>query len=324
MSTTSGSGNRLQFLPASFFGMIMGLTGLSIALENLTLYQSQFQLAASAVLVYTTLIALVLGALYTFKLVRFPQAVKAELTHPIKMNFVPTISISMLLLSIAFLGMQLNTLSYWLWLLGAALQLVLTYWVLYNWVHHDLFTPEHSNPAWFIPIVGNIIVPIAGVEHAHLDVSWFFFAIGIVFWIVVKAVLMNRIIFHAPIQAKLIPTLAIFIAPPAVGFISYLALNQGELNQFAKILYFFALVVTLLMLVSIDKFGKLSFALSWWAFTFPLAAMSIASYKMYGVTTAAPYLWIAVGLNALLLALVVWFSYKTLRAIMNKQVCVDH
>ena len=39
-----------------------------------------------------------------------------------------------------------------------------------------------TNP-WFIPVVGNIIVPIAGVDDAPAEVSWFFFSFGLIFWI---------------------------------------------------------------------------------------------------------------------------------------------
>lgn len=48
-------------------------------------------------------------------------------------------------------------------------------------------------PAWFIPVVGNIIVPLAGVRFAPAEVSWFFFSIGLVFWIVLLAIVMYRL-----------------------------------------------------------------------------------------------------------------------------------
>ena len=185
------------------------------------------------------------------------------------------------------------------------------------------FTPEHSNPAWFIPIVGNIVVPIVGVHHAPVELSWFFFSVGIIFWVVVKAILVNRIIFHTPLQERLIPTLFIFIAPPAVGFISYLALNNQEMNQFAMVLYFFGLAMTLLMLVSAGKFMKLSFALSWWAFTFPLAAMAIASYKMAHISSHEIYFYIAVAIHLFLLFIVLLFLVKTSKAVYLQQICND-
>lgn len=318
--------SRLQniaYFPASFFGMIMGLTGLSIAFINLAKVYEPIQIVANITTIFTVVLTALLLIVYGYKVLRFPREVIAELKHPIKMNFVPAISISLLLLSIAFYALNYEALSQTLWIIGAVTQLSLTYWVLYNWMHHDFFTPEHSNPAWFIPIVGNIIVPIAGVHHAPLELNWFFFSIGLVFWIVVKSILVNRIIFHAPIQERLIPTLFIFIAPPAVGFISYLALNNHELNQFSMVLYFFGLAMTLLMLVSVGKFLKMAFALSWWAFTFPLAAMAIASYQMANISGSDFYLYIAIAIHGLLFLLILNFLAKTAKAVYLQQICND-
>ncbi|MBO1923416.1 MULTISPECIES: SLAC1 anion channel family protein [Thiomicrorhabdus] len=314
----------IAYLPASFFGMIMGVTGLSIAFLHLSKSVPSFSSVATYNVAIAVILMVILGLAYLFKVVRFFPEVKAEMKHPIKMNFIPAISISLLLLSIAFYALGLSGISKWLWVIGAVSQISLTYWVLYNWVHHDFFTPEHSNPAWFIPIVGNIIVPIAGVHHAPLELNWFFFSVGLVFWIVVKSVLVNRIIFHAPMQERLIPTLFIFIAPPAVGFISYLALNDQQLNQFAMILYFFGLAMTALMLVSIHKFAKLPFALSWWAFTFPVAAIVIASYVMAAQTGHGTYQYIGYVLHALLTVLILYLVYKTLMAVKHRKICVDH
>jgi len=318
--------SRLQniaYFPASFFGMIMGLTGLSIAFINLAKIYESMSIVANISTIFTVVLTVILLLVYAYKMLRFPREVIAELKHPIKMNFVPAISISLLLLSIAFYALNFHELSEYVWIIGAVSQLSLTYWVLYNWMHHDFFTPEHSNPAWFIPIVGNIIVPIAGIHHAPLELNWFFFSVGLIFWIVVKSILVNRIIFHAPIQERLIPTLFIFIAPPAVGFISYLALNNHELNQFGMVLYFFGLAMTLLMLVSVGKFVKMAFALSWWAFTFPLAAMAIASYQMASISGADFYLYIALAIHALLTLLILNFLAKTAKAVYLQQICND-
>ncbi|AZR82352.1 SLAC1 anion channel family protein [Thiomicrospira sp. S5] len=310
---------RLPYFPASFFGMVMGVTGLSIAL--LAVKTSATLMAGQAVLAVATLLFVGLLVSYLLKVVRFPDAVQAEVRHPVKMNFVPAISISLILLSIAFYAIGKTQLSFWLWSVGVVAHLILTLWVLYHWIHHDFFKIEHSNPAWFIPIVGNILVPIVGVHHAPVEISWFFFSIGIVFWPVIMAILFNRIIFHPPIVDKLIPTLFIFIAPPAVGFLSYEALNGGVLDAFARILYFFASFMTLLMLVSAGKFLQVKFALSCWAYTFPLAAISIASFKLFDLTNQVVFQWLGIALLALLSLMILVFAWKTIQAVRNRHIC---
>lgn len=321
MSQSNSGLQKLQYFPASFFGMVMGIVGLSIALINSDAMFAWSLVAGEAILMFSVVLFAVLLASYLYKILRFKDAFWAEMRHPIKMNFIPTISISLLLLSAAFWELEQVKTSFNLWLLGASLQLVLTLWLLYNWIYHDFFKIEHSNPAWFIPIVGNIVVPIAGVQHVPEDISWFFFAIGIVFWPLLKSVLLYRLIFHPPIPDKLMPTLFIFIAPPAVGCVSYMALNHGEVDAFARILYFFALFFTLFLLFSINKFRKLSFALSWWAYTFPLAAMAISSLVMGNALHSSGYLWIGAVIMAGLAVMIVWLFYKTLIGVANNKIC---
>ncbi len=129
-----------------------------------------------------------------------------------------------------------------------------------QWIHHDHFEVQHLNPAWFIPAVGNVLVPVAGVQLGFIEISWFFFSIGMLFWVILLTIIFNRIMFHNPMQDKLIPTLFILIAPPAVGFIAYMKL-AGELDAFARILYFAGLFLTMLMLIQVKRFAKLQFFL---------------------------------------------------------------
>jgi tellurite resistance protein len=45
-------------------------------------------------------------------------------------------------------------------------------------------------------------------------------------WAVMFTIIMNRIVFHNPLPQKLMPTLFILIAPPAVALISLTILNN--------------------------------------------------------------------------------------------------
>ena len=54
----------------------------------------------------------------------------------------------------------------------------------------------------------------------------FFFFVGIVFWLGLLPLLLQRVMLHdPPLPAKLLPTIAIFIAPPAVAMLSWQALT---------------------------------------------------------------------------------------------------
>lgn len=312
--------NRLENFPISFFAAVMGLAGLTIAWEK-TQHTLDIDLNIDAFLVgVTATVFVVLTALYAAKLVRYRNEVIEELRHPIKLNFFPTISISLLLLSIAFMPLS-HAVGQVLWLAGTTLHLAITLYVVNAWIHHEHFEVHHLNPAWFIPAVGNALVPVAGVQLGYPEVSWFFFSIGMVFWLMLLTIIFYRVLFHHPIPDKLMPTLFILIAPPAVGFIAYLQL-VGELDAFARVLYFVGLFFTLLLFAQLGRFTKLGFFLSWWAYSFPVAAITIASLSMYEQTDAGAYLFIGGGLLLVLTGIVALLLVRTVGAIRKHGICV--
>ena len=312
---------RLKNFPVAWFATIMGLAGFTIAWSRA---EQMFGLdfALSPILLPLTAAAfMLLTGLFATKAVKYPQAVLGEISHPVKLAFVPTFSIGLLLLSIALLH-TLPGLSFWLWSIGAALHLGITLYVLSSWVHHSKYEIAHLNPAWFIPVVGNILVPIAGVHHAPVDISWFFFSLGLFFWPVLTAIIFYRLIFHPSMPERFIPTLFIFIAPPAVGFISWYSL-VGEVDAFGRVLYFVGLFFTLLVLAQASYFARLKFFLSWWAYSFPIAAITIASLLMARETGAGLYAWIAGLLLALLTTLIAMLLVRTGQAVLRREICVE-
>jgi len=312
--------NRLKNMPISFFGMVMGMAGLTIAWEKASeIYQFSVAIPQT-LLIQSILVFIILSGLYLYKGLKFRQALLQEWANPVKMNFIPAISISLLLFSVAFMSISMEV-SRVLWASGTMLHMVISLTIMNSWLHHEKYEIHHINPAWFIPAVGNAIVPLAGVPLGYAELSWFFFSTGMVFWLILMVIVFNRIIFHMPLPEKLLPTLFILIAPPAVGFLSYIKLS-GELNAFAQVLYNFALFLTILLLSQLPRFTRLPFFLSWWAYSFPLAAMSIASMVMAQISGKAFYGYIGLGLLFALSALVLLLFIKTLYAAQHGKICV--
>jgi tellurite resistance protein len=312
--------NRLEQFPVSFFSIVMGLSGFTIAWQkagvaDVNVYTDSIMPAV------TSLVFVALLVIYFSKILRFNQQVLAELRHPIKLNFFPAISISVLLLSISMLN-QAPGLAHGLWVAGSILQLLLTLFVVNSWMHHGHFKIQHMNPAWFIPAVGNVLVPIAGMSLGYTEVSWFFFSVGMMFWVILFTIVFNRVLFHDPLPEKLVPTFFILIAPPAVGFISYMKLT-GTLDSFAHMLYYMALFLTLLLLSQVKIFARLQFFLSWWAYSFPVAAITIASFVMHKNTGHGFFLWLASGLLIVLSCIIVLLLIKTSNAIRSHSICVE-
>ncbi|MGB0466705.1 MAG: SLAC1 anion channel family protein [Pontibacterium sp.] len=313
-SATSPPASKLQHFPISFFAMIMGTTGLVLAWQKAAEVLQVPALVSQVLIVCVACLFLTVSLGYVSKIMRFPETSLKEFQHPIKISFFSAFSISLLLLSVATLKISAS-LSLYLWILGCVMHLGFTLHVMTQWIHHAKFQIQHSTPAWFIPVVGNILVPVAGVEHGFIELSWFFFSIGLLYWIVLKTLIFNRVLFHDPLPAKLLPTLFILIAPPAVGFIAYTKLNGGEIDNFARILFYSALFLLLLLFTQFGRFRKLPFFLSWWAYSFPLAASSIAIQIMY-LKTGSAFLGLLSWVSLIVVSLVVCLLlYKTIKAV---------
>jgi len=312
--------SRLYHFPVSFFSTVMGMAGFTIAMTKAEAIYHLEPAISKVFLVLTLCLFISLLFIYGAKLLKEKTAVIEELHHPIKLSFFPTISISLILLSIAILNINMEVARVF-WIVGSSLHLIFTLYVMNAWIHHDHFNINHMNPAWFIPVVGNILVPIAGVSLGYTDISWFFFSIGIIFWPVLLTIIYYRLIFHPALPGKLIPTFFIFIAPPAVGFLSYLHLN-GELDNFARILYYAALFFTLLVFSQFRQFSKLQFFLSWWAYSFPLAAISIATMEMYQRTQNALFSALGIILFTILTLFITMLIIKTFKAVLHKKICL--
>jgi len=193
---------RLASFPISYFAIVMGLAGATIAWEKAHSVLDLPEIASDILLAVTAAVFVVLAGFYTLKGVRFRSVIVEELRSPIKLSFFPTISISFILLSIATMN-DMAGVSKALWVVGTVSHLLFTLYVMQVWMNDSKFETRHLNPAWFIPIVGNILVPIAGVTHGYHEISWFFFSVGLVFWGVILVIVFNRMIFHAPIPARL-------------------------------------------------------------------------------------------------------------------------
>ena len=312
---------RLEHFSIAFFAIVMGLAGLTIAVEKAQHLWGWGTTPGLVLLAVTTLAYVGISLVYLIKFVRHPKDVIAEFNHPIRMSFFPATSIGMILIAIACLE-TLPVAALYLWAIGTAVQLLFTLIILSNWVHHEKFQIQHSNPAWFIPIVGTILVPVAGVPLGFMEISWFFFSVGLLFWIVLLTILMNRFFFHPMMPGKLLPTLFILIAPPAVAFISWIKLHNGVLDDAGRIFYYIALFTTLLMFAQMKYFVKVKFALPWWAYSFPMAAITIASMIMLEKVGGLFFAWLTPLLLTLLLLLIVALVFNTIRAMLRGEICV--
>lgn len=310
----------LQYFPVTMYAVVMGLTGLTVVFHRFFEMQVLPEFMYKANLWFVSALFLLITVTYLRKAYRYPLEVLADFHHRIRINFFSAFSISFLLLAAAWMPL-FPEVSRVLWWIGVVVHTYLMLHTISFWIQHN-FEIHTMNPAWFIPVVGNILVPVAGVEFMPSGFNMFYFSVGFFFWFVLFTIFLNRVIFHHQLPQKFMPTLFILIAPPAVGFIAYVRIT-GNFDVFAQFMltltYFF-----LALLVFLRKnFYKLTFYLSWWAFTFPLTAATLASVMAWHQTHTEFYrvmAFILLGVSVFVIALVTW---RTILKFRDGEICVN-
>lgn len=310
---------KLQYFPITLYAVIMGLTGLTIIFNKFYQFNWLPSFLYTGMLLSVSGLFIIISVLYATKAILHFNEVKADFQHRIRINFFSAISISVLLLSIAYHPFHYLT-SMLLWWIGLVMHTFLMLHTIRFWIQHN-FEIHFFNPAWFIPVVGNIIIPVMGVEFMPKSFCFFYFSIGLFFWIILFTLFLNRVIFHDQLPQKFIPTLFILIAPPAIGFVAYYKITHNW-DLFSEFLINMAYFFVILLLFLYKSFRRLKFFISWWAFTFPLDAITIASLLAYKVTKDPFYMYTSWAGFALTLLFIGVVLYKTIVLMIKGEVCV--
>jgi tellurite resistance protein len=139
--------------------------------------------------------------------------------------------------------------------------------------------------------------------------------------LILFAIFLNRAVFHHQLPQKFIPTLFILIAPPAIGFIAYIRITQSW-DSFALFLLYMSYFFAILLIFLYKSFKKLEFFISWWAFTFPLMAITIASVVAFQITHYVTYKYIAFIMFFIAIFFIVFVASKTIKQMRQGKICI--
>lgn len=307
---------RLTYLPVSLFGSVMGLSGLALAWR---LAGTSFGLPAwigEALGLLAAGVFVALALCYGIKCVESPTAVRAEFAHPVAVNFFGTPIISLLLLA-AVAAPYSAVLTNALWVAGTVCMLGFAWLIVSRWmsVRQQVV---HATPAWMIPVVGTLNISIAGatldLPGAHA-LSAFGLAVGLFFAVPLFTLILSRLIFEEPMPRPLQPSLMILVATFAVGFSAYISV-VGRVDLFASSLFYLA---AFMFTVLVPKLLRLRsgtpFHTSWWAVSFPLAAMTNAALKFAMHQPSWPAQAFALAILAFTTLVILSLSVRTIAGI---------
>jgi tellurite resistance protein len=208
-----------------------------------------------------------------------------------------------------------------LWIVGSVLTVLLAGLVVSRLLSGNQDS-MNAVPAWLIPGVATLDIAVTG---AHMPMAWakefnlFALAVGAVLALVFFTRIFSRLVHEAALAKGMVPSLMVLIAPFEVGFLAYTNVF-AEIDRFASVVFYFGLF--LFVVLSFKVFRRdVPFAPSWWAISFPIAALSNAALKyahaqdntVLMVIAAVILLFLTVALTVLLVkTLISLFSGKLL------------
>jgi tellurite resistance protein len=278
----------LEHLAPAWFAMVMGWCGLSLAWLRATDVLGDTALGLGLVgAIFALLVFVLLCLSCVVRLAYHPNAVAADMRHPVRHAFMATLPLSIMLL--AGIGVSLfwntsrtlDTLLTFAWMVGSVLELAASVWVISRWLN----TPDNGGlqwaaftPVFFIPVIGNVLAPMAGVTIGLEAWAAAQFGIGLLLWPVLQTMLIIRMAQAGPLPAAMSPSIFItMVAPSIIGlcFLQFDAPLSLAWGSWGIGLFCLALSLTQIRTILEQPFG-----LPHWAMSFPMAAFTTLTLRM--------------------------------------------
>jgi tellurite resistance protein len=306
----------LKHLAPTWYAVVMGLAGLSLAWHAAVPVLGEGAFAGAVVIgAIASLVFVALAAASLWRARRHPEAWSDDLKHPVRHVFVATLPIALILLVTAGVssGLQGPVLAA-LWWAGSLAQLSVTVWVVSRWWRG----PQPGGLQWaaltpglFIPVVGNVLVPLAGVQLGQPEWAAAQFGIGLLFWPVVLVLLLVRLANQGIWPERLLPSNFIFIAPPAAVGLSALRLGAPTLVGWA--LWGVALFSLLWVAPLLRRMADQPFGMAHWGMSFPMAALTALTLKLAPTGSLGTLGIMLLALTSLLIAALTLATVRGLR-----------
>lgn len=291
----------LPLVPASFFGIVLGLAGLSNAWRAAHGAWGVPLEVADILLIFAVAAWAIVGALYALKWAVAPAIAEEEASHPVQCCFIGLAGVSTLLIAHGVLPFS-RPLAVVLFFVGAGITLLFALWrtgLLWRGGRPDAAT----TPVLYLPMVaGGFVSATVASALGWRDWGQLAFGAGFFTWLAVESVLLLRLYTADPMPPALRPTLGIQLAPPAVGAVSYLSIGSGTPDLMAHLLIGYGLLQAMLLLRMSRWIGEQPFGASYWAFTFGATALAGAMVRLTpadpagAIATLAPVVFVIANL----------------------------
>jgi tellurite resistance protein len=302
-------------VPPSFFGVPFGLAGLGDVWHAAAALIGVSLAVADVIFIVAAVVWVVMVATY---LSQGWRQVVADFCDPVLGAFISLAVITPTLLATALMP-HAKPAARLLVIIFLALTIVLGGWITGQWIAGKI--PGRANhPGYFLPTVAGPLVGAAAAAVVGLHgMSEGAFGAGVISWLVLGSIMLNRLFFRPPLPAPLAPTMAIEIAPPVVAGIAYFAIDGGRVDLVARALGCYAILMALAQLRLIQVYARLRFSPGFWSFTFSYAAAATDALLWLKATRPAGTTGYVIVVVALITLLIATIAVRTIVALARGQ-----
>lgn len=329
----------VKYFTPSWFATVMGTGILAMTSLSYSQYIPYLRRVSLALSFSNIALFFLLLVPWVSRWIFFRKEALLDLEDPVVSNFYPTIAIGMVVLAANFLAIgQSKVISEAFWLGGAIFTAFFSILIPYIMFRGEHVKVDHVNPAWFIPPVALIVIPMVGssfitefsgmLREFVIVLDYFGWGSGFFIYLALLGVCFYRFILHHPLPNTLAPTVWINLGPIGAGSVALIGLTENStflttkepFFAFSLILWGFGIWWFLMAVVMtfhyITKL-ELPYEMSWWSFTFPLGAFVAASHSVATIFRIVLIDYIGFGLYWLLALLWAITAIETLRHIIR-------
>jgi tellurite resistance protein len=306
---------RSPRIPPNFFGISFGLAGLGDAWRAAAKPLSLSPAVPDAIFIAAAAVWVILAAGY---LAQGWRQVLADFEDPVLGAFVSLAVITPTLLATA-LAPGAPSAARVLVIIFLALTVVLGGLITGQWIAGKI--PGRANhPGYFLPTVAGPLVGAAAAATVGLHgMAEAAFGAGVISWVVLGSIMLNRLFFRPPLPASLVPTIAIEAAPPAVAGIAWFTIAGGRVDFVARALGSYAILMALVQLRLIPVYVRLPFSPGFWTFTFSYAAVATDALLWLNATRPPGSLAWAIVVVTLITLLIAGIAVRSVVALRRGQ-----
>ncbi|MGC4936386.1 hypothetical protein [Kribbella sp. DT2] len=282
----------VKAFPLNYFGIAFGLTGLAGTWTAASDALGVDRAAANALWLIAFVVWLISLVRYS-RGARTPRQVLTDLEHPVLGPFAPLVTTTGMLYGAAlshYAPTAGRVVVLVMFVLGLAVATLFFTRLLVR--QHDI---DQLHAGYLLPTVAAGLIGAQSLATVGLpELGYGSFGVGILMWLLLGALLLGRLAFRPALPAALVPTLAIFAAPPAVGGNAWFALDGAKPDLFQHALLGAFVLLILAQLALVPTYARLPFGLGFWALTFTTAASGTYGIHWLAATGAPDVLTIAV------------------------------